>query len=812
MNDLKLALRRISKKPSFAFSVVLTLGIGIGAVTGLLSVLQGALWTLPPFENPERIVVISKRRLDGQTYRNGIAGYEWREWQTASGLFSEMAVYDWTFDFLRFPDGSEAVKGMRVTPAYFRLTGRQPVLGRSFLPADEDASVVLIGDGLWERHFGRDPDIIGRKISFARREPPLTIVGVMPEEIRFLPVASAIGEPNYDVNDWVDFWLPAPVGQPYPDDGHWSVAARLSQGRSAASVERDLMAVSERLVPERSELEGVRPDVRLLTDVLNEAGREFLLPILGAAILVFLIACLNASGLILARGLHRQKEFCVRMALGARRGTLLGEVLSEALVLAALAGGVGVILAWVAVRGIRAVGVGVIPRLDAVQLNWDVFLWGCGAALLAGFLASLVPMLWAFRLDPNSSLKASGASAVVGPMERQLLRGVVALQIALTIALMTGAGLLVETMRALAAVRPGYVTENILTMNVTDVRREQFFAFHEQALARFSGLPGVRSAAFVWGLPLTGNRWLTNARIEGRSNDGTLGDMVSLPTRAVTPGYFELMGQSIRSGRGFPNEVSRDTNRIVYPRVAVINEAMAERLFGAANPIGSKLILTDDERQPPVEVIGVVTNARTDSLDREPEPEIYFSLWEAIAFTKHLLVKTVAEPRQLIQVVEQELRAIEPTLAISDAKALSEIRNESVAIPEFVLQLLSGFSAIACSLAAVGLHGILTLSVNSRRLEIAIRMAIGARANQLAKLVLRDALLPVVIGLVLGWGGAIALGYILKGVLFGVTPMEPAVLLGISLLFLLVAVMAVVLPARRAVAIDSMGALRAESL
>jgi len=484
-------------------------------------------------------------------------------------------------------------------------------------------------------------------------------------------------------------------------------------------------------------------------------------------------------------------------------------VLIEILLLAVLGGLLGAGLAYGTVKLLKIVAGPAIPRLDAVSVSWPALGFCLGTSALAAALAGLVPAFRMSQLDPVHGLKSAGPSASAGRADRRLLRGVAVLQTALTLALLVGAGLLIRTVNKLARVRLGYDTENILTMNVTDINGPNFFTFHDRTLARISALPGVKQVAFAWGVPLTGNKWMTTVKIGGESDSGKFNDALWIPLRSVTPEYFELMGQHVLSGRNFPASHSTETNRAVMPSVAVVNEAMAKRYFPQVNPIGRMLRMPGREDKP-IEIIGVVANARTEAVVREPEPEIYFCLWEAFPFTKHLLIRTASNPRPLFITVQRELRAIEPTVAIENVKTLEQIRSDSVAPQTFAMRLLEGFSFVACALALVGIYGVLSLSVSSRKREIAIRNALGAQRRDILALVLREGFRLIAVGLLLGAGLAIILARALRTFLFEVQPTDPLTLLGVVILFAAVALPACYLPGRRATKVDPMEALRYE--
>jgi putative ABC transport system permease protein len=376
-------------------------------------------------------------------------------------------------------------------------------------------------------------------------------------------------------------------------------------------------------------------------------------------------------------------------------------------------------------------------------------------------------------------------------------------QTALTLALLVGAGLLIRTMINLSKVQSGYNTGHILTMSVTAVQGD-WSDFHVRALERVSALPGVQHAAFAWGVPLTGNNWPGTIEIEGQPAAGKASDRLSLPLRSVTPDYFQLLGLAISEGRDF-----RSTDTSKAPSVAVVNQSLADRYFPHANPIGKKLWFRG-RQQPATEIIGVVSNGRTDDLTQAAEPEIYLSLWQASAFSKHLVIRTAADPRSLIAPVQRELRSVDPTVAVENVRTLEQIRGDSLGSRNFAMQLLVGFSLVGSMLTLVGIYGVLSLSVTSRRREIAIRTAVGAEQRDIRNLVFADGFRLIAGGVISGIVAAIVLSRVLKSFLFEVEPTDPSTLIGVGLLFAGVALLACWVPTRRAAKVNPLDALRYE--
>jgi putative ABC transport system permease protein len=809
LQDVRYGLRTLLKTRGFTLVAVSTLGLGIGATSAVFSLIQGVLLSPPPYQKPEQLALIEPLRADLQEpSADGWPAAQWMEWQKQSKSLEAVAAYGWTFNFLVLPDGSESIEGMWVTPDYFNALGLKPLLGRTFAEADAAhgaAPVTILGSDLWQRTYNRDPNIVGKTIQISRFDAPVTVVGVMPPGVRFLPSLGASKEPNYNVNAQVDFWLaavPDPARLKQPD---WNVVARLRDGATLQEAQAEVAVLAAGQAQQDHDFDGIIPHFQSLTDQMNKDGRRILLPLLGAAGLVLLIACGNVAALLLVWGLGRQEEYAVRCALGARRATLFQQVSTQSLLLAFLGGALGVGLAIGIVRVFKVTAAHAIPRLDEVTAGWPVLLGGFVAAVLAAGLAGLVPALRASRLDAMQVIKSAGPKSSAGRGERRLLGLVVIAQTALTLVLLVGAGLLIRTMSNLAGVHTGYDTGHILTMSVTEVQGRQYWeGFHTQALERVSQLPGVEHAAFAWGVPLTGNNWPDAIEIEGQPPASKPSDRTSQPLRAITEDYFNLMGLAVLEGREF-----RSTDKEKAPNVAIVNQEFANHYFPSAVAVGKKIWLSGRER-PSTEIIGVVTNGRTDDLAQAAAPEVYLPLWQAQAFSKHLVVRTTADPRSLVVAVERELRSVDSTAAVENVKTLDQIRRDSLGSRAFAMQLLVGFAAIASVLTLVGIYGVLSLSVGARRREIAIRAAIGAQRQTILLLVLMEGLRLIAIGVVAGLAAAIVLSRVLTTFLFEVKPTDPATLIAVALLFVLVALLACWVPARRAVKVDPIAALRYE--
>lgn len=513
-DDLRYAFRQLRTHPAFAALAVFTLAIGIGAAAAMFGLIQGVLLSPPPYADPNRLVLVSAARVDGQPFDRGATVGQWLAWRGTRSL-QRTALYGWTFNFLVRGDGSRSLGGMVVTRDYFDVLGVRPLLGRTFTAAEASRpgvagkpgappTAILLGHDLWQREFGGDPAIVGKTVTLSRMPAPLPIVGVMPQDLRFLPDPRAAAEPNYDLDAKVDFWLAMAIDETTATRGAGNVIARLRDGATVADAQAEVTATSAAVAAADARLAGLTATARPVRAVLNADGERLLVPLFGAVGLLFLIACANVTGLLLARGLQRQQEYATRAALGAGRARVFRLVLIEAVVLAMTASLLGAALAWVIVAVLRAIGGQAVPRADAIAVGWPVLLFGAAAALVAGITAGLLPALRASAGDRVTLLKGTRTSA--SRVERRLLASVAVVQVVLTVSLLAGAVLLVRTAQKLDDVRPGYDTERILAMTVTHVGdRAQYRAFHEQGLERVAAIPGVRHAAFAWGVPLTGN-------------------------------------------------------------------------------------------------------------------------------------------------------------------------------------------------------------------------------------------------------------------------------------------------------------------
>ncbi len=805
--DVRHVWRQCCRAPALPLVATLTLGLGIGAAAAMFGLIRGVLLTPPPYADPARLVLLAPERVDGAPYDRRPTTAQWLAWRDAArGV--DTALYRWTFNYLVRADGSRAIAGMIVTPDYFRVLGLAPLRGRTFLESEAAGAgpptAIILGYELWQRSFNGDPDIIGKTVTIGRVPAPLPVVGVMPPRARFLPDPAAANEPGYDMHGTVDFWVPERADESRLDARTWNVVGRLGKGVSASSANAAVAGAAARQRAADPSLEQLTATARPLLEVTNADGRRLLMPLVGAVVLVFFIACANVAGLLLARGLHRQRDYSLQAALGASWQRLCRQVLTESLVLA-LAGAVaGAALSVGMVALFLKVGQHALPHAEGVSVGWPVLAFCAVMAPIAAALAGLVPAVRAAFSQRANGLENSRTTAT--PRQRLLIGGVAAVQIVLTVGLLAGAALLVRTARHLADVQPGYDTARVLTMSVAMLQGgETWQRFHTEAVERVAALPGVRGAAFAWGLPLTGNNSPATLAVVGAGAGGMPVDQVSVPLRAVSPDYFAVMGIGLSEGRPFRESDNEDA-----PPVAIVNRAFADRHFPAGQALGRSLRYVEGGDRPALAIVGVVSNMRTLALNQPAGPEVYLPLWQNRAISKHLVVRTEGDPVAVAGRVREAIRAVDPSAAVENVKTMSDVRAESVASRVFAMQLLLGFSVVATLLALVGLYGVLSLSVGSRVKEMAVRKAIGAQRTQVVSLVLAEGGRLIVLGVALGMVLALVVGRVLRGLLFGVQPTDALTLAAAATLFAFLALATCAVPAFRAARIDLMDALRQE--
>lgn len=820
--DLRYGLRTIARQPGFAAVVILTLALGIGANTAIFSVVYGILLRPLPYPEPDRITQISVS-YNGRLDYSGFNAREFDFWKAHSEPFAYVAAT--TGVGFNLSSGSQPlrVRALRVSKDYFRVMGVQPMLGRGFTKDEDSISgpdVAILSYGLWKAQFGGDASILGKTISLDSR--PFTVVGVMPSGFQNISLRG-----NSDAS--IDLWTT--IGQVANGIGggiNYTVIARLKPGLTREQADAYLGIAmadfvkqfpSQRFSPRDHASFSAQP----LRMMVSLTYRTPLLVLFGAIGFVLLIACVNVANLLMSRASSRTKEIAVRTALGASRSRLFRQLLTESLLLAILGGALGLLFADWGLHLLLSIAPADLPRANDISLNGWALLFTVLVALVTGILFGLAPAFQSSKVDLNNSLKESVGRATSGAARSRLRNALAIAEIALSLVLLAGAGLLIATFANLLHTNPGFNPHPILALQTwttgqkfaplpdkptaaqENARASAISGFYDGILQKVQSIPGVQSAAVVGaGLPLDygGNEfvWLAS---EGESRG------ISSDFRSVTPEYFRTMGIPLLHGRFFTDADSSNSAKVV-----IINQEFAREKFPHTNPIGQSLTQGGNEM---LEIVGVVGDVRT--FVGSPAPATFFiplaqdagNIQEFQAwFPVSIVVRTAQPPLTLSHAVESAVHDADPNLPIGHIQSMEQILSTSLAFQRFSMILMSIFAALALILAAIGTYGVMAYSIAQRTHEIGIRMALGARPRDVLRMVVGQGMTLAAIGLAIGIAGALAATRLLASQLYGVTASDPAILVIVAALLAIVALFACWIPARRAARVDPLVALRYE--
>lgn len=793
--DLRYALRQLRKSPGFTAVAVITLALGIGANTAIFSVVNAVLLRPLLYPDANRIVrvwsVSDRFPMDVSSYP------DFKDWSEQSRCFQQAAAYYEQSFNLSGGDHPQRLKGLRVTAGFFGVLGVKPVLGRFFSEDEQSAGrnhVVLLGEDLWKNHFAANPGIVGSTLRLS--DDSYTVIGILPAAFEFPPNRTD-----------------AVVVPLEPDrrrsHGFISVIGRLKPAATVAEAQAELSTIASRLAGEYKEDKGQSVYVQPLQASFTNDYRRALLILFGAVSIVLLIACANVANLFLGKAKSRQRELAVRASLGAKPRRLIQQLLSESLVVGLIGGIVGLLLAGSLAKGFVALLTRnlSLPGAAAIGVDARVLAFAITASLMTSLLAGLVPAVSASSVSLSESLKEGSRGMGVGAVRKRFGNALVVSEVALAIVLLSGAGLMLKSFTLLTQVDSGVRTDNVLAVDFTlgsskfshTATRSEFF---QQVLGRVQRLAGVQSAVVVADIPLTDNEDSLGFSIEG------IPDLPDQPRDArfnvVGPGYFSTLGIPLTSGRDFTDTDTSDTATVV-----LINQAMARRFWPSQNPIGQR-ITTDKKTW--YTIAGIVGDVRQMGLRSEAKPEAYLSYlqdpyqWPYLS----LLVRTNADPLKLFGNVEEAVWAVDKEQPVSNPTTLDQIRSNSIAEPRMIALLLGFFAALAVALASIGLYGVVSRLVGERTHEIGVRMALGARAVEVFRLVVGRGLILALIGTGLGLIGSAMASRALTSFLFNVGPTDPLTLVAVSLLLIAVTLIASYFPARRAAKVDPNVALRYE--
>jgi putative ABC transport system permease protein len=804
--DLRYAVRLLMKSPAFTAVAVITLALGIGANTAIFTVVEAALLRSLPYKEPDRLVFVFEVNHQ-QGSRDREASYpDYLDWKQQANSFEEMAGYTSGGVTLTGADAPEQVRAASVTSNFFPALGIQTHLGRIFLEGEdrpEADRVVLLSHSLWQRRFGSDTEVLGRKLTLGGNS--FTVIGVLPAHFKFAPVGEA------------EMWLPLRPGpmQVSRRYMHWlKVIGRLAPGVTFNQAQTELDTIARRMQEQDPQWHS-GAGIRIVASQEQIVGpvKPILLVLLGAVGFVLLIACANVANLLLARSAARQKEFAVRMALGATRGRIFEQLLTESVVLAVAGGVLGIVLAgWgvdLLVAAIPASMLAFMPYLKGLGINFGVLGFTLAVSVLTGVVFGLAPAIQASKPDLNEALKEGGRTG--GGSARQSLRSLLVIsEIALALVLLIGAGLMMRSVLGLLRADPGFNLDNLLTMQLSlpsskYSEPEQRIAFHEQLYESIKTLPGVEGVAATSLLPLSGGGDTGSLLVIGKNMDPAQAPEVNV--RTVSADYHTMMSIPLIRGRFFTDRDRLDTKMVV-----VINHQLARTVFPDQDPVGQRVTFGFLTGQPPLEIVGVVGDEKVVSLDVKATMVLYFPHLQGPDSTMALVVRTASEPGSLISAVEREVRALDEDLPVYSAMSMKELvsNSPSTFARRYPALLIGIFAAVALLLASVGIYGVISYAVTQRTHEIGVRMALGATSKDMLRLVVGQGLALTLIGVGMGLVGALALTRFLSSFLFGVGATDPATFAGVSVVLIAVTILACYIPARRAAKVDPMVALRYE--
>ncbi len=805
--DVRYALRMLRKSPGFTSIAVLTLALGIGANTAIFSVVYAVLLRPLPYADPDQLVLIFQAKPQDQVPFTGINYVNFTECRAQSHAFAEMAAnqaHELTLTGVGEPS---VLTTMVVTPEIFSLLGVQPLLGRTFLPEDGKrgaAPVVILSENLWRSQFGADPNLVGRSISLDKRL--FTVVGIMPASFRSRLLTAH-----------EDIWIPLaqdPLFGPWMSrfGGHWlRVIGRLKPGVPLAQAQAEMNAMSAALAKEDSaDNAGWQIRVVPLQENIVGESRPALLVLLAAVGLVLLIACVNIANLLLSRASSRAREIAVRIALGAGRIRVVRQLLTESAVLGLLGGIAGILLAYWGVHALRSLLPTDFPRGETIRVDGSVLAFALFVSVAASFIFGLAPSLFAADSSLQTGLKESAGRSGEGARQRRARRFLAVAEIALAIVLLVAAGLLLRSFSMLTSVNPGFNAEHVVKADVSLPQfqystPQQWTAFSNALLERIHAEPGLQDSAMAAPLPLD----------EGNVNLGfeIVGNPPLPPNAAVTadfssvsPDYFRVMEIPLLHGRLFNEQDAASA-----PRVALISETFARRYFPNQDPLGKQLIFGFPPNGSTTrEIVGIVGDVRDISLSEAPGPMMYVPFAQAPFWGGQMVVRSTLRPSSVAASIRKATHDIDNDLPVTDIETLPETLHASVAQPRFRTLLLGLFGVIALLLAAVGIFGVISYSVSRRTHEIGIRVALGATPGSVLRLVLGESAKLVLVGLAVGIPVALGLARFLSSLLFEVHPADPLTFFLVAILLTAVALIACCVPARRAMRVDPVVALRYE--
>ena len=796
LHDIRYGVRMLLKHKGFSAVAIIALGLGIGANTAIFSLVNGVLLRPLPFPNSDRIIYFEGKNPAAGITDSNISYLDFTDWSKQTDLFASTAAY-WTGNADLSGDGAEpeAVPRAGVTTGFFSVLGVQPVLGRALVPEDDKpasfnggrGTVAIISHGLWKRRFGSDPAIIGRVVQMKSR--PLTVIGVMP--------------PGFEYPEQTQIWVNSAVNlsEEPRDNRAWSAIARLNSNVDLKQAQSRVSGINARLDKQFHETnKGWDVSLWTLHERLVREVKPSLLALLGAVGLVLLIACANVANLLLARSAARQKEIAIRAAMGASRTRVLRQMLTESILLSAIGGAAGLVLSIWLTDVLMSMLPESAPRLEHIGIDYRVLTFALGVSALTGILFGIVPALQASKLDVTSALKQGGRSGE--GHRRTSARSLLLIgEVALSLMLLVGAGLLIKSFLRLQEIRPGFNAHNVLIANLAlpypKYQYEQFEEFFRQLKERLEAAPGVQAAGGSMNLPLNASGYAIGRGFIPEGRPLTVDENRDAMFSSITGDYFRALQIPLLSGRTFELRDNADA-----PKVVIINETIAKRHFGSPTAaIGKRLSIWRDEKFMR-EIVGVVGDTKTGSLTGEGGAQIYVPNAQARENFMGLVIRTAGDPAAFATTLRHEVQALDKDQPIYNVRTMDDVVMNSLGTRRVSMQLFAVFAIAALLLAAIGIYGVMAYTVTQRTQEIGIRMALGAQRSDVLGLVVRQGMTLAAIGVVAGLAGAFSLTRVMASLLFNVRPDDPTTYLAISFLLIVVAFLACYLPARRAAKLD----------
>ena len=803
LKDLQFAVRSLVKRPGFTAVAVITLMLAIGVNTTIFSVVNSVLLRALPFRDPGQLVAIQKSFGGGGL--PGTAAYQYLAWDEKQTVFEDLGAFtDNNFNLTGLGE-PERISCAQVTASLFNTLGVQPIRGRTFV-AEEDKpganKVAVVSEAFWQRRYGRDESIVGSTITLD--EKPYTVVGVMPAGFRFP------GE--------FEIWLPLALDPAKEFQGDFfslvAVAGRLKPGATTQSAQTELTLITRQASEQAKEPSPPSPvEVAPLHQQLVGGVRLTMLILWGAVGLVMLLACVNVAGLMISRTLSRQREMAVRAAVGARRWQLIRQLLIESVVLGLAGGAMGLLIAIWSTRAIGSLApegfATPVYDLNNIPLDWRVFAFTLALSVVTGIVFGLAPALTASKPDLIHALRNSRSAGLMSFGLRSFRGWLVVAELALAMVLLVAAGLLVRSFNKLTAVDLGFDRNNVLTARISLPRSkyktpEQSLAFQQQLLQQVKALPGVESVGTINHTPLSGFGLIVFTQIEGVPPIDRKEPPIGVGV--VSPEYFQTLRIPLLTGRLVDERDGPQSQK-----VAVVNQAFAQRFFPGGDVLGKRVGFGCEEAEGLCRTIaGVVGNVRQESLTDDVAAELYVPLAQSPLNSMTLFVRTASDPLSFVPAVRGQVLSIDKNQPIYDVKTLAQRVSDATAVSRSLTVLFAAFALLALVLGSVGIYGIVSYAVTQRTQEIGVRMALGAQTRDILQLILKHGLVLVLSGVVIGVAGALALTRFLTTLLFGITPTDALTFVVVSIIFFLIAMVASLIPARRATKVDPLTALRYE--